>query len=131
MPAVSSAMSTSPEFDGWNAHDVERQCLGSAEVIDRGDLHRVGNVSRPPPGVWLLLMRSGSMKLKLHFHRSQACATAVDFACSATTISAVPPNIMLIPTSRPIAQAAVPGKPAMMSTAIARSIRPLASNQPH
>ena len=60
-----------------------------------------------------------------------ALAWILDLADNATIISEVPPNIMLIPTSRPIAQAAVPGKPAMMSAATTRSHSPLASSHPH
>ena len=52
-------------------------------------------------------------------------------ACSAMAISAEPPKIMLMPSSRPSAQAAVPGSPAKIITASTRSTMPLTSIQPH
>jgi hypothetical protein len=51
-----------------------------------------------------------------------AAAWALILAYNATMISEVPPNIRSIPTSRPTAQAALPGKPTMMRAANARSI---------
>jgi hypothetical protein len=55
----------------------------------------------------------------------------LDLADDATIMSDVPPIIMLIPTSRPIAQAAVPRKPAMTGAATTRSDTPLDSSHPH
>ena len=46
-------------------------------------------------------------------------------------ISAVPPNIILMPTSSPTAQAAVLGRPAKIIMASTRSMMPLMSIQPH
>ena len=51
-------------------------------------------------------------------------------ACSAMAISAVPPNTILMPTSSPIAQAAVLGSPAKIIAPSTRSTTPLASIQP-
>src|SRR5450631_4172348 len=45
-------------------------------------------------------------------------------------ISAEPPNIILMPTKSPIAQAAVLGRPARIITPSTRSMTPLASIQP-
>ena len=52
-------------------------------------------------------------------------------ACSAMAIIAVPPNTMLMPTSRPTAQAAVLGRPAKIMTASTRSMSPLINIHPH
>src|SRR6267154_458277 len=48
-------------------------------------------------------------------------------ACKAIAMTAVPPKTKLIPTSRPIAQAAVPGSPENMKPAKIRSTMPLNS----
>src|ERR1019366_10355858 len=56
---------------------------------------------------------------------------SISWACSAIAISAQPPNNILMPTSSPIAQAAVPGRPARMIAAKIKSMMPLASIQPH
>src|SRR4029077_7329945 len=50
-------------------------------------------------------------------------------ACRAIAISAEPPKIILMPTSNPSAQAAVPGNPAKMIVARTKSMIPLASIQ--
>ena len=72
----------------------------------------------------------------LHLAARVQCAGAVERepisrACRAIAISAEPPNTILMPTSSPIAQAAVPGRPARMIAAKIRSMMPLASIQPH
>src|SRR6185312_12978699 len=51
-------------------------------------------------------------------------------AAVAIEISAAPPKIMLIPSSRPIAHAAEPGSPTMMMRPRIKSMIPLASIQP-
>src|SRR5262249_22643137 len=57
---------------------------------------------------------------------------AISFrADSDIAIRAAPPKIMLMPTSRPSAQAAVLGSPAKIISASARSMMPLTSIQPH
>src|SRR6202022_112688 len=56
---------------------------------------------------------------------------SISRACSAIAISAEPPNTILMPTSSPSAQAAVPGRPVRMIVAKIRSMMPLASIQPH
>src|SRR5262245_58191724 len=62
-----------------------------------------------------------------------ACGVVVSGvrACRAIAISAEPPNSMLMPTSSPSAQAAVPGSPIRIMPARMRSMMPLASIQPH
>src|SRR5262249_2414169 len=60
-----------------------------------------------------------------------AAGGALPRACRAIAIIAEPPNSMLMPTSRPSAQAAVPGSPAQMMAARMRSMMPLISIQPH
>src|SRR5262249_49367895 len=60
-----------------------------------------------------------------------AGAPASPRACNAIAIIDVPPNSMLMPTSSPSAQAAVPGSPAQISAARMRSMMPLTSIQIH
>src|SRR5262249_46713208 len=52
---------------------------------------------------------------------------ALRFAWIAIATSAAPPKIMLMPTSRPSAQAAVAGRPARIIAASTRSMMPLTS----
>src|SRR4029077_2559426 len=64
------------------------------------------------------------------FHVEAGALTAGERACRAIEISAVPPTIILTPSSTPSAHTAVPGRPARRITASTRSRRPLASIQP-
>ena len=64
-------------------------------------------------------------------NRKERAQAAMWRACNASPINAAPPNSILMPTRSPIAQAAVPGRPAMMTAASTRSTIPLASIRPH
>src|SRR3984893_12739447 len=107
-------------FDGADAIEDQARGASAPTAIDRvARLRRTflvsdSSQSRQPP--------SGA---------GAAERGSISRACSAIAISAEPPNTILMPTSSPIAQAAVPGRPAKMIVAKIRSMMPLASIQPH
>src|SRR5262245_11499409 len=125
-----------------SSFDCERCRCSASNVAGAGEAGACIATNKTPgrfsrPGVFLADYRAvtkGSLSpLQLLYSAFGAVVVAGSAlrACKAMAIIAEPPNSMLMPTSNPSAQAAVPGKPPQMMAAKMRSMMPLISIQPH
>src|ERR1700730_10121384 len=103
-----------------------RRAAAFHRTLTAATLNSFAELARPPT-----FLVSDSSQPSLAQCARAAERGSISRAYSAIAISAEPPNNILMPTSSPSAQAAVPGRPAKMIVAKIRSMMPLASIQPH
>jgi hypothetical protein len=97
---------------------VVRAKLGLTLVSEKTGEERVYRIGACPERLeYQSLPNQGSLAQRA----GEAKRGSISRACSAIAISAEPPNTTLMPTSSPIAQAAVPGRPVRMIVAKIRS----------